>query len=152
MKIIFTLIIISLQIYASNLSVEGLVQNPFTLTKKDFMNLPQTTLDGVDVVCASGEQKQKPKKLKGVLLMQLVQISKIDIKSKKKLNQIVVLANAKDNYAVAFSYNELFNTSIGNNVLVVYENDSFSLYSKKDFLTGPRHVYNLNKIKIKFVE
>jgi len=152
MKILFILLITISQIFASKLSVEGLVQSPLILTKKSFFDLPQTTLDNVDVVCASGEQKQKPKKLKGILLMQLVQNSKIDIKNKKKLNQVIILASAKDNYAVAFSYNELFNTTIGNNVLVVYENDSFSLYSKEDFLTGPRHVYDLNKIKIVLVE
>ena len=135
MKLLFILLIACLQIFAVDLTVQGEVKNPLTLTKEQFENLPQTILKDVGVVCASGEEKKKPKDLKGVLLMQLVQNAKIDIKSKKKLNQIVILATATDNYAVAFSYNELFNTDIGNSVLVVYENDSFSLYSKKDFLT-----------------
>lgn len=152
MKFIFALLITSLQIFALNLTVQGDVKNPLNLSEKEFKNLPQTTLENVNVVCASGEEKQKPRDLKGVLLMQLVQNAKIDIKSKKKLNQIVILATATDNYAVAFSYNELFNTDIGNSVLVVYENNSFSLYSQKDFLTGPRHVYNLNNIKIKLIK
>lgn len=53
---------------------------------------------------------------------------------------------------MAFSYNELFNTTVGDEVLVVYENESFSLYSKKDLVTGPRHVYNLTNIKIIYID
>lgn len=152
MKLIFILIFCFSQIFALSLKVQGDIKEPYSLNKEQFNALAQTTIKDVNVVCASGEEKQKPKDLKGVLLMQLIQKAKIDVQNRKKLNQIVILASATDGYAVTFSYNEIFNTEIGNNVLVVYENNSFSLYSKKDFLTGSRHVYNLVDIDIQFIK
>ncbi|XPV69396.1 MAG: hypothetical protein ACNI25_02185 [Halarcobacter sp.] len=152
MKIFLILLFTSLQIFALSLSVNGQIKEPYRLTKEEFERIPHSTIKNVNIVCASGEEKQKPKDLNGVLLIQLIQKAKIDIKSRKKLNQIVVLATASDNYTVVFSYNELFNTTIGNEVIVVYENESFSLYSKKDFLTGPRHVYALTNIKIQLIQ
>ncbi|QKF82770.1 hypothetical protein [Halarcobacter ebronensis] len=152
MKIIVLFTLTFLNLFAYSLSIQGDIKEPYSLDEKEFNLLTHTTLKDVSVVCASGEEKQKPKDLNGVLLMDLVQKAKVAIKSKKKLNQIIVLAKATDDYAVAFSYNEIFNTDIGNSIIVVYENNSFSLYSKKDFLTGPRHVYSLDEIQIKLIE
>lgn len=152
MKLIFTFFAFALWAFSATLSVDGVVNHKFELNKESFLKLPQTQLKEVDVVCNSGEVKQEPKNVSGVLLMQLLQKANIDIKSKKKLNQVTVLATAMDDYAVAFSYNELFNTDIGNSVIVVYENESFSLYSQKDFLTGPRHVYALENIQVQYIK
>ncbi len=152
MKILLIILFSSLHIFAYSLKIHGVVEKPYGLNKKQFDQIKQTNIKDISVVCNTGEVKQKPKELKGVLLMQLIQDAQIDIKNKKKLNQIVVLAKASDKYAVTFSYNELFNTEIGNNVLVVWENDSFSLYSKKDFVTGSRHVYDLVDIDIQFIK
>ncbi|WP_419769271.1 MAG: hypothetical protein ACNI3C_07880 [Candidatus Marinarcus sp.] len=152
MKLFIVSLLSCLHLFAATLSVNGEVQQTLHFDKESFAKLPHTTLSDVAVVCASGQTKQAAQKKSGVLLIQLIQNAHIDIKSKKKLNQVVVLATAMDDYAVAFSYNELFNTDIGNAVIVVYENEGFSLYSKKDFLTGSRHVYALENIQVRMIQ
>ena len=59
---------------------------------------------------------------------------------------------------VTFSWNELFNTPIGKDVLVAWEKNGnpleagegqFLLISDQDINTGPRHVRWLSEIEIK---
>ena len=71
---------------------------------------------------------------------------------------MVVIARATDGYVVTFSWNELYNTPIGDSVLVAYEKDGkplepgegqLLLISGKDTRTGPRHVRWLSEIEVK---
>ncbi|MEO5581168.1 MAG: hypothetical protein ABIR66_00635 [Saprospiraceae bacterium] len=65
---------------------------------------------------------------------------------------------ANDDYSVVVSWNELFNTEIGNSFYLVVEADSKSqkdapekilLISTKDFKTGRRQVKGLKSIEVK---
>ena len=65
------------------------------------------------------------------------------------LRKTIVVATASDGYKAVFSWAELFNTAIGDGVLIVYERDGkplgddegrIALVSLKDTRPGPRHV------------
>ena len=70
---------------------------------------------------------------------------------------MVIVARATDGYVVTFSWNELYNTAIGKDVLVAWEKDGkpldvregqLLLISGQDIKTGPRHVRNLSSIEV----
>ncbi|KZC15595.1 hypothetical protein RHOFW510R12_00155 [Rhodanobacter sp. FW510-R12] len=112
----------------------------------------------VDVICASGATVAKVNNFRGVRLTDLINHAGIDEQGHKDTRRMVIIARATDGYVVTFSWNELFNTAIGKDVLVAYEKDGkpldagegqFLLVSGQDIKTGPRHVRWLNEIEIK---
>lgn len=110
------------------------------------------------VVCASGATVATVRNFRGVRLTELLDRVGIDEQGHKDTRRMVVIARATDGYVVTFSWNELFNTDIGNGVLVAYEKDGkplgpdagqLLLISAKDIKTGPRHVRWLSEIEVR---
>jgi hypothetical protein len=69
----------------------------------------------------------------------------------------IIVATASDGYKAVFSWAELFNTTIGDGVPIVYERDGaplgndegrIALVSLKDIRPGPRHVKWLSAIEV----
>ena len=58
---------------------------------------------------------------KGVLLKDIIDKAVIDMPAPKLLSEIYITCVATDNYKVVFSWNELYNTDIGNHVIDVIE-------------------------------
>lgn len=72
-----------------------------------------------------------------------------------------VIASSDDGYTTVFSWQEIFNSSVGEGIMVMLEKDgkavyeghgSVDLFSARDFLTGPRYVKRLANLEIKIVE
>ena len=116
-----------------------------------FSKLPQTTLDRVGLVCMSGAVKEAPKRRTGVLLSTLLEHAGVKSTGNRVRNRMVLLASGSDGYGVTFSFHELFNTPVGEGVLVVRETEGFTLYSQKDYVTGPRHVRDLSALQVEIV-
>lgn len=111
----------------------------------------------VDVVCASGATVGKVQNFRGVRLTDVLDRVGIDLDGHKDGRRMVIVARATDDYVVTFSWNELYNTSIGKDVLVAWEKDGkpldahegqLLLISGQDIKTGPRHVRWLSGIEI----
>lgn len=118
--------------------------------------LPRDT-GPVDVVCASGATVGKVQNFRGVRLTDVIDHVGIDLGGHKDGRRMVIVARATDGYVVTFSWNELYNTAIGKDVLVAWEKDGqpldaregqLLLISGQDIKTGPRHVRNLSGIEI----
>jgi hypothetical protein len=141
-----------LGLHAGVLSVEGRVEKPLRIDADAFASLPQTTLEKVGLVCMSGAVKQAPKARTGVLLGTLLEQAGVKSVGNRVRNRMVVLASGSDGYGVTFSYHELFNSPAGDGVLVVHGPEGFSLYSRYDYVTGPRHVHDLTTLYVAIVE
>ena len=111
----------------------------------------------VDVVCASGAIKGKVRNFRGVRLTDVIDRVGIDVQGHKDARRMVILARATDGYLVTFSWNELYNSPIGKDVLVAWEKDGkplearegqLLLISGQDIKTGPRHVRWLSGIEV----
>lgn len=94
-------------------------------------------------------------------LKEIIDQAKIDVKSRKDLNKVYIMAIASDNYKVLFSLNELFNSKIGDNVLIFFkkneklldENEGkLALISVEDENENPRHIKWLEKIIINKID
>lgn len=114
----------------------------------------------VQVVCASGATVGKVdnyRGYRGVRLRELIDATGLALEGHKDARRMVVVARATDGYLVTFSWNELYNTPIGDEVLVAWEKDGSPLPSRegqlllisgRDIKTGPRQVRQLREIEI----
>lgn len=146
------------QFVTKNLSVEGKVLKHVVLDREQIKQLPQFASKKKPIVCMSGDVKVQPKSFTGVLLKEILDLAKIRIDSKREMNTIYVIVQASDGYKVIFSYHELYNTQVGEKVIVYYKKDGqlldekegdLALISLNDNKNGPRHVKWLEKVIVK---
>jgi DMSO/TMAO reductase YedYZ molybdopterin-dependent catalytic subunit len=98
---------------------------------------------------------------RGVRLTDLIEEAGLRNDSPGDFKRAVFIAMAHDGYAVTFSWHELFNTSIGETVLVAYECDDQpltvedgvpTLYSGTDIMAAPRHVKRLARVVVRVLK
>lgn len=96
----------------------------------------------------------------GIRLTDLLEEADIRRDARHALRRTYVVALASDGYQAVFSWGELFNTSIGRDVLVAFERGGLplqdgegqiALVSLADEQTGPRHVKWLSQIDVRRV-
>ncbi|WP_429281509.1 molybdopterin-dependent oxidoreductase [Paraburkholderia sp. GAS41] len=94
---------------------------------------------------------------RGVLLTDLISEAGLRNDAPGDFKRMVFVAAAHDGYAVAFSWHELFNTPVGESVLIAYECDGEPLsvadgapilHSGADIMAAPRHVKRLVRIDV----
>jgi hypothetical protein len=139
-------------------TVSGLVDKPLTISYADLEKEKINTIDDFKITNHLGEFKKEYKNVKGVLLLDLLKNLSITATSLKLLSEYYLIFKSTDGYSVVVSWNELFNTEIGNSFFLVVEADNKSqkdatekilLISTKDFKTGRRHIKGLQSIEIK---
>ena len=104
-----------------------------------------------------GEFKHQDDQLKGVLLKDILTHSILNANSPKLFSRFFFVCSGNDGYAVVYSWNELFNTEVGNHVYIIMEKnglkidkmaESIQMTSTTDFKTGRRYLHNLENIKV----
>src|SRR5262249_6215269 len=79
---------------------------------------------------------------------------------RSELKRCVVVARGADAYRAIFSWNELYNSTLGESVLVLYERDGrpladdlgpLSLISARDRQFGPRHLRDLRALHVELL-
>ncbi len=111
--------------------------------------------------CGSGEPKGHIAGCRGVLLTDIINATEVNIVGHNDTKKMYLVVAADDGYCTVFSWQELFNTSVGEGVMVILEKEGKKIYEKhggvdlfssNDFLTGPRYVKKLATINIIIVE
>lgn len=142
----------------TSISVSGAVEHKLTLSVDDLKKLPQQQLAEVPIVNHEEAIHGTLKNLKGVLLRDIIEKAAIKAPDHSDVKKIVIIASASDNYKAVFSWNEVFNSAIGDGVIVFYENNGKSLddgdgriamVSAKDTKTGMRHVRWLKSLEVR---
>lgn len=108
-----------------------------------------------DLHCyTTGRFLRKVGAYEGILLRDLITQAGLS-KDPAIFKKTVFIAQAHDGYAVTFSWHELFNTAVGDQVLVAYRCDGASLndeagapilFSAADIVPAPRHMKRLRRI------
>lgn len=141
-----------------NIIVSGAIENELKLNVDDLKKFPPQKIGEVPVVCQSGANLGKLENLKGVLLRDILEKAAVVSLSHNDVKKMVVIATAGDGYKVVFSWSEIFNSPIGDGVVVFFEKDGMPLaddegriamVSAKDIRTGPRHVKWLKAIEVR---
>jgi hypothetical protein len=138
--------------------ISGEVKNPLTVNLADLKKWKEQSIGDVVITNHLGERKSEAKGLKGILLRDLLSSVEIKSESPKVLSEYYFVCKATDGYTVVYSWNEIFNTSVGDAVFIVTEkngksavsmDDSILMISPKDVRTGRRHVKSLTSIEVR---
>ena len=92
------------------------------------------------------------------MLKDVLSTIEINAESPKVLSEYYFVCKANDGYTVVYSWNELFNTTVGDSSYLVTEKGgkaastlegTILMISPKDFKTGRRHVKALTSIEVR---
>ena len=142
----------------TQLRISGAVENPLQLSVDDLRKFPPQKINEIPMVCQSGANLGNKENLKGVLLKDILEKAAVVSKEHNDVKKMVLIATASDGYKVVFSWTEVFNSSIGDGVIVFFEKDGLPLtddegriamISTKDTRTGPRHVKWLQSVEVR---
>jgi hypothetical protein len=141
--------------------IKGKIKEEIKITIDDFKNYQEKIVGDIILTNQRGEVKDTIKKLKGILLKDILKKVELQADRPKLFNEFYFTFIASDGYKVVFSWNEIFNTEVGNNIFIVTEQngvkakdmmDRIQLVSKSDISKGRRYVENLSEIIVNRVE
>ena len=133
------------------ISVTGRVQRKREYPLQELLSMETFETGEQLLACGSGEPKRCIKGCRGVLLTDLINGAEVLIEDH----------NDTKKFYVVVSWQELFNTSVGEGVMVILEKDGHNLYeahgrvdlfSAQDFLIGPRYVKQVKEVRIIMAE
>jgi hypothetical protein len=141
----------------ATLYLTGSLVNPVALSLDALRQYPATTCAPFDLRCyTTGRFIRTVESYRGVLLTELLQRAGLRNEVHGDFKRMVFLAVGHDGYFVTFSWHELFNTPVGEQVLVAYERGGAPLdaqdgapvlFSGADLVPAPRHVKRLARIE-----
>jgi hypothetical protein len=139
----------------TSFTVSGKVKSEKKITITDLEKMPLVAIGDVAITNHKGEVKGTAKNMRGVLLRDVLSDMELDTDNPKLMSEYYFVFTATDGYRVVFSWNELFNSAVGQTVFVVIEKDgkkvsqtedSILTISSADLKTGRRFVKNLSGI------
>ena len=146
---------------SQTLKIEGKVKAEKTFSIADLEAFPKTVIPDQTLYNHKGEVKSTVKNLKGVLLKTVLAGTEFVYDKPKELNEFYFVFVAADGYKVVFSWNEIYNTEMGNNFYIVTEMEGKKMndmdqrilfISTADLKSGRRYIKALEKIEVKRAE
>ncbi|CAG9171621.1 molybdopterin-dependent oxidoreductase [Cupriavidus respiraculi] len=142
---------------ADTLEVKGALLMARSLTLDDLGQLPQTEIVETRSIGAGPQPETTQVKWGRVLLRDILLSARFPDQGRRDAVRTVVVARASDGYLAVFSWGELFNSKVGDSVLVVTSMNGqplpptegqFALRALSDTRPGPRHVRLLTRIEV----
>jgi hypothetical protein len=142
------------------LEIMGLVPRPDAFTREALEQLGRHDLGPTQVLCFSGRPVAQVDSYVGARLVDLLDACGLSERPRSELKRCVVVARGNDGYQAVFSWNELYNSSIGQKVLVLYEKNgkaldahlgAICLISANDERLGPRHLRGLSQVAVRML-
>lgn len=141
----------------SSISIKGRVLRAYDLGLAALDTFPTVAIPDMPVINHKGDTTNTLKELRGIPIRQLLESTRFDFGSPKELNTFYIVCKASDGYRAVFSWNELFNTSVGDNVFILTRlagkgirdmDNHIILISRSDRQTGRRFVKGLSSIEV----
>jgi DMSO/TMAO reductase YedYZ molybdopterin-dependent catalytic subunit len=138
------------------LRVAGLVQSPLNLTREELGALRWRDYAEQRSVEQDGRSVKVEVRYQGFPLRELLDLAVL-APDRRALRRAIVLLTARDGYQTTFSWGELYNSALGDGVILVREQDGRDLIeadglpalrSLQDIRSGPRHVRWLERIEV----
>ena len=136
----------------------GEIENETTITLESLENMKQESVAEQLIYNHNGEVKDTLNNMKGVSLKEALSQVKFKYEKPKELNEFYFVFAASDGYRVVFSWNEIYNTEVGNFVFFITEmkgkkmqdlDQRMVLLSAKDIKSGRRYIKCLQSIEIR---
>jgi DMSO/TMAO reductase YedYZ molybdopterin-dependent catalytic subunit len=141
----------------STLVLSGRFQRPLSFDLERLKTYESVQATPFDLRCYTTNRFiRSVEPYRGVRLTTLISEAGLPNAEPVEFKRTVFVAVGHDGYAVTFSWHELFNTPVGENVLVAYECGGRALdvedgvpilFSGSDILPAPRHVKRLARIE-----
>jgi hypothetical protein len=141
-------------------TITGKVKTESVITMDSLNSFPLKTIGNIKVTDHTGAFKHQDDQLKGVLLKDILNHSQW-LLSPHLFSSMYFTCVGADGYKVVYSWNELFNTGIGDNVYIIMEKNgikanklptSIQMVSMLDYKTGRRYLHNLDKVVVSIAE
>ena len=138
------------------LQVGGMVHHRLQLSAPDLRALPQKDYTEKRSVIVEGREVVQAVTMRGIPLRALLDQAGL-ASDRHSVRRAYVLLTAQDGYQTVFSWGELYNTRLGDDVLVLlrHGDDDLlardglpSLRSLQDVRPGPRHVRWLSSVEV----
>ena len=133
------------------------VQRPLSFSVEQLRRYESVTAAPFDLRCYTTNRFiRRVEPYRGVRLTTLIAEAGLPNDVPGEFKRTVFVTVGHDGYVVTFSWHELFNTPVGENVLVAYEcggrmldaeDGAPVLFSGSDILPAPRHVKRLARIE-----
>src|ERR1700712_825073 len=142
-------------------TITGEVKKESVITIDSLNTFPIKDIGDIKVTDHTGTFKHQDDKLKGLFLKNILNHSQWTASSPKLFSRMYFVCVGIDGYKVVYSWNELFNTPVGDNVYIIMEKNgikadqqpaAIQMTSMLDFKTGRRYLHNLDKIVVSSVE
>jgi DMSO/TMAO reductase YedYZ molybdopterin-dependent catalytic subunit len=143
---------------ASDFRLTGHVLRPLSLSVEQLRRYDSMLGTPFDLRCFTTNRFiRRVGRYRGVGLTDLIADAGLRNDAPGDFKRMVFVAAAHDGYSVAFSWHELFNTPVGESVLIAYECDGEPLsaadgapilYSGADIMAAPRHVKRLVRVDV----
>ena len=142
-------------------TIEGKVKNSVSFSLDQAGQYAATTVDSLVIYNHLMQPRRTMRNIKGILLRDVIDKAVIDIASPKLLSEVYITCIGSDGYKVVFSWNELYNTDIGKQVLVITAaggkpasegKDKIAIIAAADKATGRRFVKGLARVLIEQVK
>ena len=142
---------------SDELKIEGMVKTVLKFTLKDLEQFTTQPIKDLEIVNHNGEFKGVAKQLRGFPLKNLLDKIEFAVEKPKELNEYYLCLVATDGYKVVFSWNEIFNTEIGDQIFIITEKEGKKLaetderilaVSASDLKIGRRYIKGLSTIKV----
>jgi hypothetical protein len=142
-------------------SIAGKVKKAAVITMDSLKQYTIQTIGDIKITDHTGVFKHEDDKLKGILIKDVLSHSLFDVSSPKLLSTLYFVFIGADGYKVVYSWNELYNTEVGNHVYILMEKngvkaadmkESLQMTSMMDMKTGRRYLHNLDKVIVGMAE
>ncbi|MDV6167189.1 molybdopterin-binding protein [Flavobacterium sp. DG1-102-2] len=143
------------------ITIEGAIAKPLVVSFDNLKSFKSKTIDSLQILNHKHEYKSTLKGIKGVLLKDVLSKAEFSVNSPKVLSEFYIVCIADDGYKVVYSWNELFNSSTGDQTLIVTEvnktpsinqKEGIMLLTPTDRATGRRYVKNFSKVSIQQIK
>ena len=140
--------------------ITGKVKTESVITMDSLNSYPLKEIGNIKVTDHTGAFKHQDDQLKGVLLKDILNHSTW-LLTPHLFSSMYFTCVGADGYKVVYSWNELFNTEIGDNVYIVMEKNgikadqltsSIQMVSMLDYKTGRRYLHNLEKVEVSIAQ
>lgn len=136
----------------AQVSIGGWVRRPLCLDAAALGARCDARPTGFTVVCTFDGAHGGERPMRGVPLCALIEEAEPAFEQRTDFKRMTIIAESIDGYRALFSWNELFNTAVGDGVLLAWPEGRpegpFALLSLHDRATGPRYVQGLATIAL----
>ena len=145
----------------SSFKITGNIKAEMSYTIAQLDSFPKTCFQDQIIYNHKGEIKDTLSTIKGVPLKEILQPIIYTYEKPKELNEFYFVLTASDNYKIILSWNELYNTELGNSFFIITEmkgkkitemEQRIAFISIADIKTGRRYLKNLQSIEVKRLE